>query len=171
MDKRRKGEKRTCTRIGGFNVKYIYVYPEKCTGCRECSLACSLNKFGECNPKKAAISIIRDEFNRYEFPIICFQCEDPVCLKFCHQNAYKIKKGIVIQNEDKCIGCRLCAVLCPYNAITTIDNEIIKCDLCENDPKCVKYCTTGAIQYLEETEELEKRRKKMTEYFLEINKK
>ena len=55
-------------------MKYLYVYPEKCTGCRECSLACSLNKFGECNPKKAAITVIRDEFNRYELPIICFQC-------------------------------------------------------------------------------------------------
>ena len=61
--------------------------------------------------------------------------------------------------------------MCPYNAVTTIDDEIIKCDLCDGDPKCVKYCSTGAIQYLDETDELEKRRKEMAEKFLEINKK
>ena len=47
---------------GNFKVKVrkkaSYVDPEKCTGCRECSVACSLYKFGECNPKKAAISIV-----------------------------------------------------------------------------------------------------------------
>ena len=54
-----------------------------------------------------------------------------------HQNAYKIEDGVIIRDEDKCIGCRLCAVLCPYNAVTTLDDEIIKCDLCDGDPKCV----------------------------------
>ena len=151
-------------------MKHLYLYPEKCTGCRECSIACSLKKFGECNPKKAAITVVRDEFNRYELPIICFQCDDPVCLKFCPQNAYKINDGIVIHNKDRCIGCRLCAVLCPYNAISTINDDIIKCDLCEGDPRCVKYCSTGAIKYLDETEELETRRRKIAERFLEIKK-
>jgi len=149
-------------------VKYLYVYPEKCTGCRECAVACSLNLFGECNPKKAAITVIRDEFRRYEYPIVCYQCEDPVCLKYCHQNAYEIVDGVVIRDPDRCIGCRMCAVLCPYNAITAIEGEIIKCDLCGGDPKCVKYCSTGAIEYLDETDELEARRKAMAERILEI---
>jgi len=149
-------------------VKYLYVYPEKCTGCRECAVACSLNLFGECNPKKAAITVIRDEFRKYEYPVVCYQCEDPVCLKYCHQNAYTIVDGVVIRDPDRCIGCRMCAVLCPYNAITAIEGEIIKCDLCGGDPKCVKYCSTGAIQYLDETDELEARRKAMAERILEL---
>jgi Fe-S-cluster-containing hydrogenase component 2 len=89
-------------------------------------------------------------------------------VKFCHQNAYEIKNRVVIRNEDRCIGCRLCAVLCPYNAVTTLHDEIIKCDQCEGDPVCVKYCSTGAIQYQDETEELEKRRKAMAERFLAV---
>jgi Fe-S-cluster-containing hydrogenase component 2 len=149
-------------------VKYLYAFPEKCTGCRECAVACSLKFFGECNPKKAAISVIRDEFRRYEYPMICYQCEDPVCLKYCHQNAYEIVDGVVVRDPDRCIGCRMCAVLCPYNAISAIDGEIIKCDLCDGDPKCVKYCSTGAIQYLDETDELEVRRKEMAERVLGI---
>ncbi len=150
-------------------MKFLYTYPEKCTGCRECSLACSLSKFGECNPKKSAIIVVRDEFRKYEFPMVCFQCDDPVCLKFCHQNAYTIKDGVVVKDDDRCISCRMCAVLCPYNAITTMDGEVIKCDLCDGDPKCVKYCSTGAIQYLDETEELENRRKALAEKVLEIS--
>lgn len=150
-------------------MKFLYTYPEKCTGCRECSLACSLGKFGECNPKKSAIIVVRDEFRKYEFPIVCFQCDDPVCLKFCHQNAYSIENGVVVKDDDRCISCRMCAVLCPYNAITTMDGEIIKCDLCDGDPKCVKYCSTGAVQYLDETEELEKRRKALAEKVLKIS--
>ena len=142
-------------------MKYLYVYPEKCSGCRECSLACSLFHYGECNPKKAAITVVRDEFMRYEIPIVCFQCDDPVCMKYCHQNAYSVVDGVVVRDEDRCIGCRMCAVLCPYDAITSFEGEIIKCDLCDGDPKCIKYCSTGAIQYLDETEELEKRRSDM----------
>ncbi len=148
-------------------MKYLYVYPEKCTGCRECSLACSLFHFNECNPKKAAITIVRDEFRKYEVPIVCFQCEDPVCLKYCHQNAYSIQDGIVVRDEDRCIGCRMCAVLCPYNAITSFEGEIIKCDLCDGDPICIKYCSTGAIAYLDETAELEGRRKDMADKLAE----
>jgi Fe-S-cluster-containing hydrogenase component 2 len=151
-------------------MKFLYTYPEKCSGCRECSLACSLGKFGECNPKKAAVIVVRDEFEKYEMPMVCLQCEDPVCLKYCHQNAYSIEDGIVVKDDDRCIGCRMCAVFCPYNAVTTLDGEVIKCDLCDGDPKCVKYCSTSAIQYLDETEELEKRRKALAEKVLELGK-
>ena len=86
-----------------------------------------------------------------------------VCLKYCHQNAYSIVDGVVVRDEDRCIGCRMCVVLCPYNAITSFDGEIIKCDLCGGDPVCVRYCSTGAIEFLDETAELEKRRKEMAE--------
>ena len=43
-------------------MKYLFVYPKLCTRCRECSLVCSLSKFGECNPKNVAISVVRDKF-------------------------------------------------------------------------------------------------------------
>ncbi|MEK7449476.1 MAG: 4Fe-4S dicluster domain-containing protein [Planctomycetota bacterium] len=135
-------------------MKYLYVYPELCTGCRECSLACSLTKFGECNPKKAAISVVRDEFERFEYPIICLHCSDALCQKFCPQNAYYPENGILKWDKNKCIKCRFCATVCPYAAITIMDNEIIKCDLCNGDPKCVKVCSTQAIRYEEETHEL-----------------
>ena len=144
-------------------MKYLYIYPELCTGCRECSLACSLTKFGECNPKKAAVSVVRDEFERLESPIICMQCEDAPCLKFCPQNAYYKEKEIIKWNKDKCIKCRFCATICPYAAITVLEKEVIKCDLCDGDPKCVKVCSTNALRYEEETTELATKRKTLAE--------
>lgn len=140
-------------------MKYLYFYPELCTGCRECSLACSLSKFGECNPKKAAITIVRDEFERFECQLVCMQCEDALCMKFCPQNAYYKENNVIKWDKNKCIKCRFCATVCPYAAITVMHNEIIKCDLCNGDPKCVKLCSTNAIKYEEETRELADRRK------------
>jgi len=122
-------------------------------------MACSLKKFGECNPKKSAITVVRDEFERYEYPIVCNQCDEPVCQIFCPQNAYHTEDGIVKKDDEKCMGCRLCSTLCPFSAITVLDKTIIKCDLCNQNPECVKFCSTGAIEYIEETAEQMRRRK------------
>ena len=149
-------------------MKYLYLYPELCTGCRECSLSCSLSKFGECNPKKAAISVVRDEFERLEYPLICMQCEDALCLKFCPQNAYSRENGVIKYDSTKCIKCRFCATICPYAAITVHHNDIIKCDLCSGDPKCVKVCSTNAIRYEEVTLELAEKRKNLTKKLVSV---
>ncbi len=142
-------------------MKYLFIYPERCTGCRLCSLACSLSKFGECNPRKAAISVVRDEFEGFEFPVVCFQCQDAPCIAVCPQNALSNDEGFVKRNEDRCIGCRLCAVVCPFSAITTHGKELIQCNLCDGDPQCVKYCSTKAIEYAEETQQAMRRRKEL----------
>jgi carbon-monoxide dehydrogenase iron sulfur subunit len=150
-----------------MSMKYLYFYPEKCTGCRQCSVACSLKHFGECNPKAGAISILRNEFDRYELQFVCMQCEDPKCAAACMPKALYIDdNGIVKRDEDKCIGCRMCIAACPYAAINSLNNNIIKCDLCDGDPVCVKYCSTNAIVYEEETKELANRRKEMAEKLL-----
>jgi len=142
-------------------------------------MACSLSKFGECNPKKSAISVVRDEFERIEYPLICMQCEDAPCMKFCPQNAYSrdnglsaptgvgTQAGVVKYDASKCIKCRFCATICPYAAITVCHNEIVKCDLCSGDPKCVKVCSTDAIRYEEETLELAERRKDLARRVLQ----
>ncbi len=147
-------------------MKHIYTHPELCTGCRQCSIACSLKKFGENNPKKAAITVIRDEFRRYEVPLVCLQCDDPLCVKMCPQNAVTKVEGRVVRDKEKCIGCRFCAIICPYSAITVLGKELVQCDLCNGDPTCVKFCATKAIEYLEDTEELLRRRRDFVEKML-----
>jgi carbon-monoxide dehydrogenase iron sulfur subunit len=151
-------------------MKFLFVDPEKCTGCMQCALACSLKKFGECNPKKSAITLVRDEFDKFEMPVFCFQCEEAPCLAACSVNALYREDGIVKYDKEKCIGCRLCAIVCPFSAITTYQRDVIKCDLCGGDPTCVKYCATKAIVYEEELTEANIRRKEYVKRFLETRK-
>lgn len=147
-------------------MKVLNFYAERCTGCRECAMACSLVKFGECNPRKSAVTVIRDEFKRYEYAVFCLQCDEPVCEDVCHQNAYTVEDGVVKHDDDRCIHCRLCAAMCPYSAITVHGKDIVKCDLCDGDPTCVKYCATNALVYEEETKEMALKRKEMVERIL-----
>ncbi|MEO5331391.1 MAG: 4Fe-4S dicluster domain-containing protein [Magnetococcus sp. YQC-5] len=55
------------------------------------------------------------EGDRWYLPVQCQQCDDPPCVQNCPVNAtWKEPDGIVVIDYDWCIGCRACAVSCPY---------------------------------------------------------
>jgi Fe-S-cluster-containing dehydrogenase component len=97
------------------------------------------------------------------FPRSCLHCAEPACVTVCPTGAsYKrTADGIVLVNEDKCIGCKLCSWACPYGA-REFDTEVgvmKKCTLCvdriynenlpEEDrvPACVAACPTSARHF------------------------
>jgi molybdopterin-containing oxidoreductase family iron-sulfur binding subunit len=54
---------------------------------------------------------------RWYLPVQCYHCDNPPCVKVCPTGAtFKDKDGLVLMNYDRCIGCRLCVVACPYSA-------------------------------------------------------
>lgn len=92
---------------------------EKCDGCQSCTQACRSAHFVPLDQEWIKIYELQDnpESGRYWFPRLCMQCENAPCTKVCPVGAtYQREDGIVMVNQDKCIGCRFCLAACPYSA-------------------------------------------------------
>ena len=52
---------------------------------------------------------------------------------------------------DVCIGCRSCVSACPFGAMNfnAVDRQVFKCDLCDGDPQCVRFCEVKAVDFIE----------------------
>ena len=62
--------------------------------------------------------------NRVYIPTICNHCDDAPCEKVCPSGAtYTREDGIVMVDDAKCIGCSTCAVACPYDQRTMMEEE------------------------------------------------
>ncbi len=129
---------------------------EKCTGCRLCELVCSVRHEGVSNPARSRIRIVKWEWEGIYIPVTCHQCEDAPCITMCTTNArvQDEELGRTIVDYDRCIGCKTCMVVCPFGAIgfDPVSKKVLTCDLCDGDPQCVRFCTTGTVKYVEPDE-------------------
>lgn len=133
--------------------KIIMVDPTKCTGCRLCEMVCSVKSEGVSNPFNARIHIVKWEFECFEMAMICQQCDSPFCAASCPVGALSrdTKTNAIKVDYDRCIGCRMCILACPFGGIKydVRRNKVAKCELCNGDPTCVKFCDTEAITYVD----------------------
>ncbi|MCX7829272.1 MAG: 4Fe-4S dicluster domain-containing protein [Thermanaerothrix sp.] len=130
--------------------KVLLVTPERCIGCGSCELACSFNKEGQFRPSMSRVGVHRFERGQ-NVPMMCFQCDDAPCAKACKTQAlYKSSSGLVEFDRDKCIGCRMCVMACPFGNVSydRSSKGVVKCDQCGGDPKCAGICPTKAIEYM-----------------------
>jgi Fe-S-cluster-containing hydrogenase component 2 len=108
-------------------------------------------------------------------PMVCQQCETPLCEVVCPMHALKRdnRTGAVLVNYDLCVGCRLCVVFCPLGGINidTQTRKVIKCDLCDGEPLCVKFCEPQALRYLDATAINLKKRRTAAEKLSDLMKK
>ena len=131
-----------------------------CVGCRCCEVACN-----EQNNNPADIKWRRvGEMEGGDFPAFtqmlnsmsCNHCIDPECLRGCPTESYiKIAEtGIVVHDDDTCIGCQYCTWNCPYGVPVFHEerNIVTKCHMCYErldvgqSPACVQACPAGAIE-------------------------
>jgi Fe-S-cluster-containing hydrogenase component 2 len=73
-------------------------------------------------------------------------------MEACPTNAISRNEetGAMVVDEDACVGCRVYNMACPIGGVSIdpVTNIAIKCDLCDGDPECVKYCDIEAISYV-----------------------
>lgn len=141
-------------------MKEILINFEKCSGCKSCELICSLHHYGEVNPKKSRIKVIRDPDKGHFYPLLAGPYTDAEC-------SYKCPIIIRGKQFDRC---NLCRASCPSRPFFKEPDTgtPLKCDMCGDppDPMCVRFCGTGALTLVEVEEEGE--RGKAEEEFQEI---
>lgn len=155
---------------------------DSCVGCHACAVSCKeWNTGGHSAPLPDRDPFGVDPhgvwFNRVHgfefgegadgrtvyFPNSCHHCENAACVEACPTGAaYKrAEDGIVLINEDICIGCKLCSWACPYGAPELDDDAGVmkKCTLCidriynetldeaDRVPACVAACPTNARHF------------------------
>jgi len=131
-----------------------------CVGCRCCEVACNEQNNNPADTKWRRVG----EVEGGEFPVFtqlfnsmsCNHCIDPECLRGCPTESYiKIDEtGIVVHDDDTCIGCQYCTWNCPYGVPTYHEerNIVTKCHMCHErldvgqTPACVQACPSGAIE-------------------------
>jgi ferredoxin len=84
---RRKGNNMVEARTKKKHIMEIRAYPEKCSGCMACQLACSFAYDKSFNPFKSRIIInwIGDIERQISFTEECNNCG--LCVKYCHYGA------------------------------------------------------------------------------------
>jgi carbon-monoxide dehydrogenase iron sulfur subunit len=144
-------------------MKQLYYEVKKCLGCKSCEITCAVahSAAGELFKaiKEEVLSLPRKKVlssKNNNYPVSCRHCKDPKCVDACMAAAliYDKEKSLVAHDENRCVGCWMCVMVCPYGAIRPgIKKKMpIRCDKCKDkdQPACVKACPTGAIIWQEE---------------------
>ncbi len=172
-----------------------------CDGCQSqdtppsCTQACNYGHFApepmewievyehELAGDRVNADLIREEFHTaFEgtrfVPTPCMQCQNPPCVNVCPVGAtWSTPEGVVLIDQNRCIGCRMCMAACPYerrfftwgkpsipveamfvekspeHQVAAQIGVVYKCDFCPEMPRagrlpfCIQACPQHALYY------------------------
>ncbi|HSM50559.1 MAG TPA: DmsC/YnfH family molybdoenzyme membrane anchor subunit, partial [Thermoanaerobaculia bacterium] len=135
--------------------------PERCTGCGACALACGIENGDGVDPGWRRIHAFNPRHHpalpSWNLSLACNHCDEPACLAACPAAAYRRDEvtGPVRLDEGRCIGCRYCSWVCPYDAprYDAASGLMGKCTACAprlaagGEPACTTACPTGALAW------------------------
>ena len=136
---------------------------KRCVGCNACSMACKMTNnlpdgtwwtrvLTEGGDEVDTPAGIFPEVSMRYVTVSCQHCDNPACVKVCPVGAtYKDPEtGVVRQDYDKCIGCRMCMAACPYTGVRSfnweepgysIDHAVGDADIAAHQKHVVEKCT------------------------------
>lgn len=148
----------------------------RCDGCGKCTKACQDTH--HLNPDQTWIKVYTrtdTDGRTYYQPVLCQECDNAPCVRVCPVGAtFKNPEGVVLVDQNACIGCRTCMAACPYGAryfnwtdpppvpnlreqpmpefpVPQKKGTVGKCILCVHYtdvgrlPACVESCTMNAL--------------------------
>lgn len=151
----------------------VFVNPERCIGCLQCELACAVEHsasqdqalaFLEMPVPRKRVHVEAGPVPTFAFPNRCRHCDPAPCLQVCPTGAITRddQLDLVLIAPDRCIGCAMCALVCPFDVLTfhpVADGPgpqvavAVKCDGCVDRvrrgemPACVEVCKVDALVF------------------------
>jgi anaerobic dimethyl sulfoxide reductase subunit B (iron-sulfur subunit) len=133
---------------------------DRCVQCHACEIACKSLHDIEFGVKWRRVTDVWDG----EYPnavnrtlsLSCLHCGDPACVVVCPTGAImkRVHDGIVVVDQNKCIGCHSCFLACPFGVPQFgLNGKMQKCDFCVDrlmegrEPACVETCPADALHF------------------------
>jgi len=130
-------------------------------GCSLCREACARETQGDAKGS-GAVKVVNVPELKLNGAATCVQCSRPRCIRVCPTGAIAKSEqdGVVRIQREKCVGCGLCHLSCPYGGISfnSRTNKAYKCEpgvscilqgdaLQNSEPPCVKACPHGVLSF------------------------
>ncbi|MDQ9241185.1 formate-dependent uric acid utilization protein YgfT [Escherichia marmotae] len=137
--------------------KFIAADAAECIGCHACEIACAVAHNQELWPLshrdfRPRIHVVGKGLAAN--PVACHHCNNAPCVTACPVNALTFQPDSVQLDEQKCIGCKRCAIACPFGVIEMADTIAQKCDLCNQRSSgtqaCIESCPTQALRLMDD---------------------
>ncbi|MCI9549380.1 MAG: 4Fe-4S binding protein [Oscillospiraceae bacterium] len=152
-------------------MKRVFVFDEsKCCACSACMIGCmDQNDVDPAAGDPCFRRTFDEELDMEDGRVYCaylsaacMHCDDAPCISACPVGCLKKdpETGFTICDNTNCIGCKSCALACPFGApqYRPSDGKMVKCDGCNTrvknglQPACVRACSFGALTCVTEEE-------------------